>query len=85
MDMYHLYILECADGSLYTGITTDLLRRTAEHNASVAGAKYTRARRPVRLVYERAFPDRSLASREESRIKKRSRNEKHFLITNKHE
>ena len=48
--MYFVYILECADGTLYTGITTDLERRLDEHNNSSKGAKYTRARRPVVLV-----------------------------------
>ncbi len=77
--MYHLYILLCSDNTLYTGITTDLARRVEEHNSAAPGsrgAKYTRSRRPVRLVYSRAFPDRSSASVEEARIKKLSRDEK---------
>lgn len=74
--MYHLYILKCADKTLYTGITTDLNRRILEHNSSKRGAKYTSARRPVRLVYSKKFKDRSLASKEESKIKKLSRAEK---------
>lgn len=80
--MYHLYILKCADETFYTGITTDLDRRMNEHNASDAGAKYTRGRRPVRLVFSRTFEDRSAASREEARIKKLSRTEKLGLISN---
>lgn len=78
--MYQLYILECADSTLYTGITTDLDRRLAEHNDSRLGAKYTSARRPVRLVYSQDFENRSLASQEEYRVKKLSREEKIALI-----
>lgn len=79
-NMYQLYILECADSTLYTGITTDLDRRLTEHNDSKLGAKYTSARRPVRLVYSQDFENRSLASREEYRIKKLTREEKIALI-----
>ncbi len=78
--MYYLYILKCADGTLYTGITTDLKRRIGEHNDSLLGAKYTRARRPVELVYQRKFKDRSLASKEEARVKRLSRLEKLELV-----
>lgn len=74
--MYYLYILECADKTLYTGITVDLERRVNEHNSSKLGAKYTRARRPVKLVYSKKFRDRSLASKAESKIKKLTRKEK---------
>jgi len=78
--MYYLYILKCADGTLYTGITTNLKRRKEEHNSSSLGAKYTRGRRPVKLVFSETFRDRSLASKEESRMKKLSRAEKMILI-----
>lgn len=78
--MYHLYLLRCADDTLYTGITTDLARRVAEHNTSQVGAKYTRARRPVVLVYSRRFRTRSNALREEARVKQLSRMEKLQLI-----
>jgi putative endonuclease len=78
--MYYLYILECADGSLYTGITTDLKRRVMEHNDSELGAKYTCGRRPVKLVYSKKFRNRSSASKEEVRSKKLSRKEKLKLI-----
>src|SRR5574344_121774 len=71
--MYYLYILECADGTLYTGITVDLERRLKEHSGSGLGARYTRARRPVKLVYSEEFPNRSTASSAESRIKRLSR------------
>lgn len=74
--MYHLYILKCADNSLYTGITVDLARRVAEHNSSKLGAKYTRARQPVKLVYSKKFPSRSAALKAEARIKKLSHSEK---------
>ena len=78
--MYYLYILKCNDKTLYTGITTDPVRRVAEHNEGNRGAKYTSARRPVRLIYSRRFKNRSIASKEESRIKKLSRPEKLSLI-----
>ena len=78
--MYHLYILKRADKSLYTGITTDLARRVGEHNNSELGAKYTRPRRPVKLVYSKRFRSRSTASKAEARIKKMSREQKVDLI-----
>jgi putative endonuclease len=56
---------------LYTGIATDLDRRLTEHNSSEKGARYTRSRRPVKLVYSETFPDRSSASRREYEIKKK--------------
>lgn len=80
-NMYHLYILECADKTLYTGITTNLERRVHEHNTAKIGAKYTRVRRPVRLVYSKKFRNRSAASKAESRIKKLSREAKLHLIS----
>ncbi|HVV15029.1 MAG TPA: GIY-YIG nuclease family protein [Candidatus Paceibacterota bacterium] len=78
--MYHVYIVTCADGTLYTGIATDLERRMSEHNSSDLGAKYTRTRRPVRLSYSEPFADRSVASREEYRLKQLSRTEKLALV-----
>lgn len=77
---WNVYVVECSDGSLYTGITTDLNRRLAEHNSG-KGAKYTKTRRPVRLRASWYFPDRSSASKEEARIKKLSRTDKLLLIT----
>ena len=65
---WYVYIVECADGSYYTGITTDVARREAEHNAGT-GARYTRARRPVRMVYTEPAADRSQASQREWAIK----------------
>jgi len=78
--MYYLYILKCADDTLYTGITVDLDRRINEHNTSKLGAKYTSARRPVELVYSKKFRNRSTASKAESNVKGLSREEKLRLI-----
>ena len=78
--MYYVYILKCADETLYTGIAVDLKKRIDEHNSSGLGAKYTRYRRPVRLVYSKKFRNRSTASREEIRIKSLSRKEKLEMI-----
>ena len=78
--MYYLYILLCADKTLYTGITTDLARRVDEHNGAKLGAKYTSARRPVKLVYSRKFKNRSVASKEEARVKKLKKSAKLELI-----
>jgi putative endonuclease len=77
--MWKVYIVRCSDDTLYTGITTDIERRIKEHNDS-KGAKYTRARGPVELVYLAEFKDRSEASKEEWRIKALSREEKLALI-----
>jgi putative endonuclease len=77
---WHIYILRCADGTLYTGVTTDLARRVSEHNESLKGAKYTRVRRPVLLVYSEVFESRSTACVREAVIKKLSRDEKSRLI-----
>ena len=81
--MYYVYILKCADETLYTGIAVDLGKRIEEHNTSDLGAKYTKYRRPVKLVYSKKFRDRSTASKEEIRIKALSREEKLGMI-NKH-
>ena len=66
--MYWVYILRCADGTLYTGITNDLPRRLAAHNAG-RGAKYTRGRGPVELLYREPCPDKSAALKREAAIK----------------
>lgn len=66
------YLLECADGTLYAGITNDPERRLAGHNQGTA-SKYTRSRLPVRMIYWEAHPDRASASRREARIKKLTR------------
>ena len=76
-----VYILRCKDDSLYTGITIDIERRLAEHNGdNRLGARYTRARRPVTLVYQEQVASRSLASRREAEIKQLSKAEKELLI-----
>ncbi len=80
--MWHVYIARCADGTLYTGIAKDLERRIKEHNFSDLGSKYVKARRPASLAYAKPFSDRSQASKEESRIKKLSRQQKLLLIKN---
>jgi putative endonuclease len=79
-DSWHVYMVECADGTLYSGVTTDLVRRITEHNSSEKGAKYTRAKRPVKLMYSEQFPDRSTASKREYELKQLSREEKLALI-----
>ncbi len=80
MNEWYVYILKCSDGSLYTGITVDLDRRLDEHNNSKKGAKYTRARRPVQMMYSETYENRSLASKREAAIKKLSRSEKLTLL-----
>ena len=77
--MYEVYILSCADGTLYTGIARDAERRLQVHNSG-RGAKYTRSRLPVLLVYRETQPDKSAALRRESEIKRLSRTEKLWLI-----
>jgi len=76
---YWVYILRCADGTLYTGITDCLERRLAAHNSG-RGAKYTRGRVPVALVYREACPDKSAALRREYAVKQLSRGGKLALI-----
>jgi putative endonuclease len=77
--MWYIYILECSDGTLYTGITTDVNRRLSEHNSG-KGAKYTMTRRPVVLKALFEAKNRSEASKEEYRIKQLNRTEKLKLI-----
>ncbi|MEA3383123.1 MAG: GIY-YIG nuclease family protein [Campylobacterota bacterium] len=77
---YFIYILECSDKSLYTGITKDVSKRLDEHNCSQKGAKYTKARRPVKLLYKESSLNRSTASKREYAIKKLSRLQKLQLI-----
>ncbi len=76
--MAFAYMVECADGTLYTGWTTDLQARLAAHNAG-AGAKYTRGRGPVRLVYWEEYADANEARRRECEIKRLDRREKEAL------
>lgn len=76
---YSLYILRCSDGTLYTGITSDLEKRLDEHNSSPKGAKYTRSRRPVSLVYQERCEGKSAALKREYAIKKMTRSQKEAL------
>ncbi|MCK5061698.1 GIY-YIG nuclease family protein [Candidatus Parcubacteria bacterium] len=78
--MWHVYILQCSDKTFYTGVTTSLKRRVEEHNTCAIGAKYTKGRRPVRLVFFKKFASRSQALKEECRIKKLNRGEKMNII-----
>jgi predicted GIY-YIG superfamily endonuclease len=77
-----VYLVRCADGSLYTGIALDVARRVARHNAGRA-SKYTRSRRPVELVYREGQPDRGAALRREAVIKALGRREKEALVARK--
>jgi putative endonuclease len=77
--LWTVYVVECADGSLYTGIARDLQARIAAHNAG-SGARYTRGRQPVTLVYEESAADRSAASRREYDLKQLPRSAKLKLI-----
>jgi putative endonuclease len=77
-----VYIVRCADDTLYTGIARNAARRVEEHNAGGRlGARYTRARRPVELVYQEAVATRSEALKREYRIKQLSREEKERMVT----
>lgn len=78
MATWHVYLLQCGDGTLYAGVTTDLDRRVREHAAGT-GAKYTRARLPVRLVWSARAASRSAAQKREAAVKKLSRREKFAL------
>ncbi|AKH98540.1 excinuclease ABC subunit C [Halanaeroarchaeum sulfurireducens] len=77
--VHHVYVLSCADDTLYTGYTTDVERRVAQHNAG-EGAKYTRGRTPVDLVHVETYGSRSAALSREYEIKQLSRAEKERLV-----
>ena len=78
-DFWYVYILRCRDGSLYTGITTDLARRCEQHNSG-RGARYTRGRGPVHVEYQEQLPTHSLALKREAEIKALPRRAKELLI-----
>lgn len=87
---HYIYIVQCGDSTLYTGYTTDIEKRMAEHNGEggtassrSAGAKYTRGRRPVKLVYQEKFATRSEAMQREYAVKQLKRSEKEVLIKKK--
>ena len=77
---WYVYIVECSDGTFYTGITTDINRRIKEHNKLLQGAKYTRGKRPVKLVHSFKVKNKSQALKEECRIKKLPKKEKMNII-----
>ena len=79
---WYLYILRCGDGTLYTGITNDVEKRLAAHRAG-KGAKYTRGRGPLELVYREGLPDHSTALKRECEVKALTRAEKEQLINGK--
>lgn len=74
--LYSIYLVCCRDGTLYTGIATNVARRLAEHEGSGKGAKYLRGRGPLTLVFERRIGDRGLAQHIESRVKRLPRSDK---------
>ncbi len=78
--LWYVYILRCADGTLYTGITCDLTRRLRQHNLG-RGAKYTRGRGPVELAFAETCADRSAASKREYAVKRMTPEQKRHLIT----
>jgi putative endonuclease len=79
---WHVYIVRTRDGTLYTGITTDVERRLAEHRADEGrGARYLRGRNPLEIVYRRKLGDRGLALRVESRLKRRPRADKQAIVS----
>lgn len=80
MPEYSVYILRCADGSLYTGIATDVERRLAEHESTSRGAKYLRGRGPFKLVLQQPVGDRSAASKVENQLKALMKSEKEELV-----
>lgn len=80
IDLNYVYIVECKDGTYYTGWTNNLDKRLKDHNAG-KGAKYTRARRPVSLVYHEEFRTKEEAMRREYAMKRMTRNEKNKLIS----
>ncbi len=79
--LYFVYILKCADETLYTGITNNLEKRILAHNTSKTGAKYTASRRPVTLQYSEIYDTKSLALKREAQIKKLTREQKLLLIS----
>ncbi len=81
--MFYVYILKCADSSLYIGYSTDVLKRVATHNAGKRGAKYTKARRPVSLVYKQGFRTLSKALKREHEMKKWTRAQKLAFLRSK--
>ena len=75
-DIWQVYMVRCKDGTLYTGITNDLAKRIKAHNSAKDGARYTRSRRPVKLVYSEEVDSKSTAAKLEYKIKKMTRAKK---------
>ncbi len=80
---YYCYLVQCADGTFYTGSTNDVAKRVATHNAG-KGAKYTRNRRPVKLLYQQEFDDKHAALSFEAKFKQHSRRQKEAFLTAHH-
>ncbi len=80
MSNWFVYMLRCADNSLYTGVTTDLARRVNEHNGEKSVTRYTRVRQPVALVYQESADSRSHACQREAQIKKLAKAEKEAML-----
>ncbi len=80
MNNWYIYIVRCSDDSLYTGITKNIERRIDEHNNGKESAAYTRARRPVELVYQESYKTRSDVTRREIEIKRLSKEEKELMV-----
>ena len=80
MGGWFVYILQCKDKTLYTGVTTDLDRRIVEHNSEKSVTRYTRSRQPVKLLYQECVADRSSACKREAEIKQLNRQQKLQLI-----
>jgi putative endonuclease len=78
---WFVYMVRCRDDSLYSGVTTDLSRREREHNTSVKGAKYTRTRRPVAMVFSQSVANRSEAGKLEWQLKKLTKAKKELLVS----
>ena len=82
-DIWHIYMVRCSDGTLYTGITNDLKKRIEAHNSGKDGARYTRSRRPVKLVYSEQVESKSAAAKLEYQLKKLPRLKKIRLTKDK--
>ena len=81
-DIWYVYMVRCSDGTLYTGVTNDLQKRIKAHNSGKDGARYTRPRRPVKLVYSEEAETKSAAAKLEYKIKKMTREKKMKLVSN---
>ena len=78
--IWHVYMVRCSDGTLYTGITIDLEKRIEAHNSGKDGARYTRSRRPVKLVYSEQVESKSAAAKLECQIKRLPRDKKKRMV-----